>query len=152
MNIQVLTDTAGAMALCDEARVFLTIPADGSDSETEEEEIPQWEATDGTDKEQHRALEEARAEVATLKKEVEALKSQVSQGKARVKELWKINCDCLVMQEEELAAKDMEINQLKEQLRGGHMGTSPTSDGLVVDPVSEDTRSSSSREAEFRVQ
>ena len=76
----------------------------------------------------HRTLESEREKSARIAEEkeiqIEKLKSELQEVKRRSKEVWRINCDQLLLHDEELAAKDAEIVELKSKLLSA-VGTLP---------------------------
>ena len=56
------------------------------------------------------------SEIGSLRTEVESLKRQVDDEKAQVQGIWRTNCECLMEHDKVIAAKDAEIEQLKQRL------------------------------------
>ena len=142
-NVQVLVDSAGVMSLCDEFGRFLIVTVEfeelesGGSVETEEQTKTSGEDTDES---LHQDLEEAQAEIISLKEEVVTLKEQVSQEKDKSKLNWP-------PMREELNAEEVIIEQLKAQL--SQVAASPR-DSLRAAVVPDGSRTSSSRETEIR--
>ena len=65
---------------------------------------------------------------------------QIDEEKAKVRSMWRMNCEYVVEQEEVVAAKDAEIARLKEALRepglhSGEGGVTRTGTPLEVAPL-----------------
>ena len=122
-NVQVIVSGVGAdstLELCDAEGAFL---------EVEQEEPLEYGSGSGEDSRSgaeegegeqlgtlRRELVGANQAVAALKVENEALKKTVEEEKARLKEVWQVNCECLAEHDEVIAAKDAEIERLKRKL------------------------------------
>ena len=76
-------------------------------------------------------LELSRVELARSKNEVEGVKK-------RLKEVWRMNCDQTISYDEEMAAKDAEIAELKEKLSAAP-GTHCRSDNADLVTASSDS-------------
>ena len=72
-------------------------------------------------------LQEAKAEIQTLRETVSSLQTRVDQGKDRIKQMWRENCRYVAEVDDELSRKDVEIQQLQEMIQ--ELQTAATSGG-----------------------
>ena len=63
-----------------------------------------------------RELDTLAEENQSLKAEVSGLKDKLHEEKARIRDLWYTNCQCMAEYDDEIAAKDNEIEELRYQL------------------------------------
>jgi len=106
-RVQIVFEPSGVMTLHDKDREFIR-------KEPEEEEplhIEEDQDDIGEVEELHDALQKVNEQIAALQAEVENLKAQVNQGRARIKEIWQSSCEELLKHDEELAAKDTELRK-----------------------------------------
>ena len=106
---------------------FLTVPEaqPGDDNDHTPSEHP--ETGEGDTKE---ALEVLKGENQAL---LDRLESQLEDEKVRFRELWRTNCQCLAEYDAMVTAKDKEIEELEQQLRG-RSGTSPPPGSVESEP------------------
>ena len=103
------------MALLDEDSEFIREEPEVAETEPHHNEEGPLQPNDvGEVEELHGALKKVNEQIAALQLEVDNLKAQVSQGKARIKEIWCTSCEELLKHDEELAAKDREIAELRK--------------------------------------
>ena len=110
-NVQVVlggADPTSEFALEDEEGRFLIVPA------TEEENRRDGEEQDANILK--RELDTLAEENQSLKAEVSGLKDKLHEEKARIRDLWRTNCQCMAEYDDEIAAKDNEIEELRHQL------------------------------------
>lgn len=129
-NIQVVlsgADPSAEFSLEDEGGRFLTVP------QREEEEEVHEEPQGPGEEEEGQGLGDLRQELEALAEENEALKAEVrglerklSEEKARFRNLWRTNCQCLAEYDEVIVAKDSEIEELKRQLSSHTGGDQPS--------------------------
>ena len=83
-------------------------------------------------------LESERSAAARVKEEKQAeidkLRGEVREAKRKSKEVWRMNCEQLLLHDEELAASAAEITELKSKLSMA-IGTLPTDPRRSVVPV-----------------
>ena len=118
MNVQVVLISAQPSCefhLEDADGKFLTVPEaePGDDDDHMPSEHPETE--EGDTKE---ALEVLKGENQALLDRVSRLESQLEDEKVRFRELWRTNCQCLAEYDAMVTAKDKEIKELEQQLRG----------------------------------
>ena len=115
-NVQVVlggADPTSEFALEDEEGRFLSVPA------TEEENHSESPNLSGDGEEQEalkRELDTLTEEIQSLKAEVSGLKDKLHEEKARIRDLWHTNCQCVAEYDDVIAAKDSEIEELRRQL------------------------------------
>ena len=117
-NVQVVlggADPTSEFALEDEEGRFLIVHA------TEEENRSETPNLSGDGEEQDanilkRELDTLAEENQSLKAEVSGLKDKLHEEKARIRDLWRTNCQCMAEYDDEIAAKDNEIEELRHQL------------------------------------
>jgi len=141
--VQVVFEPSGVMALHDkEGKSVRKEPDITTETEpsTEQSETPR---SGGEIEELRDTLQKTNEQITELQLEVESLKkAQVSQGKARIKEIWQNSCEELLKHDEELAAKNKEIVALKKALSTSEL---QSSDSQSV--CSDITTSSAGRES-----
>ena len=98
---------------------FLVVPAEeethGGTSDPSEHGEEEEQEVDTLRRELEALAEENQA----LKVEVSALEHKLHDEKARFRESWRTNCQCLAEYDEVIAARDAEIEELKRQLHSG---------------------------------
>ena len=127
-DVQVVLWGTGAVAdvgLCDAEGTFLQAGAEVN-QEIEEPECGQGECPDIDESDTLRdELEEASRRIRDLNIAVRALEKMLAHEKTRVHEMWKANCVNLAFYDEELAAKEVENQQLRELLKEKDDGEIP---------------------------
>ena len=136
-NVQVVVGSAG-LSLCGEDGEFLSI-TDPPSTEAPDEERDQEVSSDELESGGHETeqlqeeLQEARAEIQTLKETISLLQTRVDQGKDRIKQMWRENCRYVAEVDDELSRKDVEIHQLQETIQ--QLRATATSGGSGVPPA-----------------
>ena len=72
-------------------------------------------------------LQEAKAEIQTLRETVSSLQTRVDQGKDCIKQMWRENFRYVAEVDDELSRKDVEIQQLQEMIQ--ELQAAATSEG-----------------------
>lgn len=110
-DIQVALDSAdpgAAFSLEDEGEIFLTVAAVEDPVEPESEEYPELEAETGGEDLCHK-VESLTTKNQALKSEVSSLEKRLCEAKARFREMWRNNCECLAEYDEIIAQKYVKI-------------------------------------------
>ncbi len=139
-NVQVVLENADATAeftLEDEGGQFLTVTTMEEETGRESPDLSEQE-------EEGQEVDTLRKEVEALAEENQSLKAEVSSlgqklldEKARFRDMWRSNCQCLADCDDVISVKDSEIEELKRQLR---------SHARVSVPLTGDTREADSHE------
>ena len=61
-------------------------------------------------------LQEAKTKIQTLNETISSLQTRVDQGKDRIRQMWRNNCQYVAEVDEELSRKDNEIRRLQETI------------------------------------
>ena len=144
------------LSLYDERGRFLLAPPLEDDRDDVQRTMPQLE-DDGEEEEEdgdpaaeltalRQELEQHENTIRELREEVSALEEKLGNEKARVKELWRMNCRQLDEHDQLLAAKDEELETLRSQLHSA-FSTRGTAQTLLArqTPANQGTDSSTSR-------
>ena len=65
---------------------------------------------------------------------------QLCHTKARIKEVWHNSCECLAQQDNEIALKDAEIEELRRRIQPVGAPSENTEESFVTPPVAEPRR------------
>ena len=128
-----------AMSLHNEGGEFLVIPVEDltgnvDDAPPRDRDVPS-DNTSGKLETLRTSLQQANNEIATLKAEISLLKMQLCHTKARIKEVWHNSCECLAQQDNEIALKDAEIEELRWRIQPVGATSENTEESFVTPPV-----------------
>ena len=119
-NVQVVVGGT-SMSLCGEDREFLLItepPSTETSNDKEGDQDSPDEASPQELEQLQTELQDAKAEILTLKETISSLQTQVDQSKDRIRQMWRDNCRYVAEIDEELSRKDNEIRRLQENIQG----------------------------------
>lgn len=132
------------MSLHDEGGEFLVVRVEDLAGDSDDTPRDRDVTNDSTPSEMETlrtSLQQANDEISTLKAEISSLKMQLCHSKARIKEVWRNSCECLVRQDNEIALKDAEIEELKQRMQSVGAPSENTEESLVsTPPVAEPRR------------